>query len=89
MKPKLNLKNWRTTTALCVVSTMAVATASYAAGDWGRSSWDLRSHPNRFLAQLQNTINQDLNNIFGNSGIGGGKGNAAAAPATARLQPRR
>ena len=52
MKPKLNLK-WRTTTALCIVSTMAVATAAYAASN-GRSSWDLRSHPNRFINLFAN-----------------------------------
>src|SRR3984885_4566734 len=46
MKPTLHLRiKWRTTTALCIVSAMVVATASYAAGDFGRSSWDLRSHP--------------------------------------------
>src|ERR1700722_6008241 len=53
MKPKLNLK-WRTTTALCIVSTMAVATAGYAASNYGRSSWDLRSHPNRFINLFAN-----------------------------------
>jgi phospholipase C len=79
MKPKLNFKNWRTTTALCVVSTMAVATAGVAAGNWGRSGWDSRAHPTTLAAQLQNTINQDLNNIFGNSGVGGGKGNGGGS----------
>ena len=79
MKPKLNLKNWRTTTALCVVSTMAVATASVAAGSWGQSGWDSRAHPTTLAAQLQNTITQDLNNIFGNSGLGGGMGNGGGS----------
>src|SRR5882757_7341736 len=51
MKPKLNLR-WRTTTALCIVSTMAVATVALAAGNIGVSSWDLRSHPNRFTNLL-------------------------------------
>ena len=36
-------KKWRATTALCIVSTLAVGTVAYAA-DWGRSSWDKRSH---------------------------------------------
>ena len=36
-------KRWRATTALCIVSTLAVGTVAYAA-DWGRSSWDTRSH---------------------------------------------
>ena len=45
----LNLKSWRTTTALCVVSTVAVATAAYAASHSnGVSNWDLRPHHNRF-----------------------------------------
>jgi phospholipase C len=39
-----NLRKWRTTTALCVVSTLAIATASYAGGDWGPNRWDSRSH---------------------------------------------
>jgi phospholipase C len=45
MKPTFDLRRrWRTTTALCVVSTMAIATASYAASNWGPSRWDSRSH---------------------------------------------
>src|ERR1700730_18672201 len=36
-------RRWRTTTALCIVSTLAVVTASYGA-EWGRSNWDKRSH---------------------------------------------
>jgi phospholipase C len=36
-------KKWRATTALCIVSTLAVGTAAYAA-DLGRSSWDKRTH---------------------------------------------
>jgi phospholipase C len=44
MKTNFELrKKWRATTALCIVSTLAVGTAAYAA-DWGRSSWDKRSH---------------------------------------------
>ena len=42
---------WRTTTALCVASTIAVASASYAASDWGKSNWDKRLHPNPFKDQ--------------------------------------
>ena len=42
---------WRTTTALCIVSTIAVASASYAASDWGKSNWDKRLHPNPFKDQ--------------------------------------
>ncbi|MBU6463117.1 MAG: phosphoesterase [Bradyrhizobium sp.] len=59
---KLNLRRWRTTTALCVVST-AIATAAYAAQNYGRSNWDLRSHPSH----------------SGNKGSGGdnGSGNPA------------
>src|SRR5260370_23569543 len=36
-------KRWRATTALCIVSTLAVGTVVYAA-DSGRSNWDKRSH---------------------------------------------
>ena len=71
MKTKFNLK-WRTTTALCIVSTMAVATAGYAASN-GLSSWDLRSHPNPFLQlvnNIENTVAKDLGNNKGN-GNGG------------------
>src|ERR1700733_2619949 len=67
MKTKFNLK-WRTTTALCIVSTMAVATAGYSAHN-GLSSWDLRSHPNPFLQlvnNIENTIAKDLGNNKGN-----------------------
>src|SRR6185437_1436630 len=48
----LNVKmRWRTTTALCIASTIAVASASYAASDWGKSNWDMRLHPNPFKNQ--------------------------------------
>jgi len=44
MKSSFDLsRRWRTTTALCIVSTLAIATASYGA-ERGRSSWDKRSH---------------------------------------------
>src|SRR3982074_3549484 len=44
MKLSFDLRNrWRVTTALSVVSMLAIATASYAA-EWGRSSWDKRKH---------------------------------------------
>jgi phospholipase C len=63
MKSTFNLRTrWRATTALCIVSTMAVATASYAA-DWGRSSWDTRKHPNRFnvVQDIFKKIENDAN----------------------------
>jgi phospholipase C len=41
--------NWRTTTALCIASTIAVATTAYAANSGGLSNWDKRFHLNRFL----------------------------------------
>jgi phospholipase C len=42
--------NWRTTTALCIASTIAFATtAAYAANHGGLSDWDKRFHLNRFL----------------------------------------
>jgi len=63
MKSTFNLRTrWRATTALCIASTMAVATASYAA-DWGRSSWDTRKHPNRFnmVQDIFKKIENDAN----------------------------
>jgi phospholipase C len=69
MKPTFNLRTrWRTTTALCIVSTMAVVTVGYAANNFGRSDWDLRSHPNR--------DNDHGNNNGGNSG-GNGSGQSS------------
>jgi len=69
MKPTFDLRRrWRTTTALCIVSTLAVVTASYAA-DWGRSSWDSRSH---FHPGEPNHNN------------GNGDGNSNSPPATAK-----
>jgi phospholipase C len=47
MKPTFNLTGkWRATTALCIVSTLAIVTASYGA-EWHQSTWDSRGHPNR------------------------------------------
>src|SRR5262245_28146614 len=56
-------KNWRTTTALCFVSTIAVASAAYAANG-GRSNWDERPHHHRFANQdnNKNGNNSDNNN---------------------------
>jgi phospholipase C len=68
MKPKLNLRKWQATTALCVVSMVAVATAGYAANKMGRSSWDLRSHPNRFIDKAD----KDLGAKKPGKGNGGG-----------------
>ena len=39
---------WRATTALCVITSLIMSTASYAA-EVGRSSWDTRAHPNPYL----------------------------------------
>ncbi|WP_024507301.1 alkaline phosphatase family protein [Bradyrhizobium sp. ARR65] len=51
-------KRWRTTTALCAVSTLAIVTAAYA-GSYpnGRSSWDTRAHPNRYTV-IQNIFSK-------------------------------
>jgi phospholipase C len=40
----LNWRKWRSTTALCIVSTVAIATLSYAGDGHGRSNWDKRPH---------------------------------------------
>jgi phospholipase C len=64
MKPKLNLR-WRTTTALCIVSTMAVATAAYAASS-------LSSEISQLVQNTENTIASDLAKDLGNKKAGGG-----------------
>ncbi len=50
---------------------VAVATAGYAASNMGRSSWDLRSHPNRFINKVDNILDKD----FGITKPGKGNGN--------------
>ena len=77
MKPKLNLRKWQTTTALCVVSMVAVATAGYAASNMGRSSWDLRSHPNRFINKVDNLLEKDFGITKPGKGNGNGGGNSS------------
>jgi phospholipase C len=73
MKPTFNLRrNWRTTTALCIVSTMVVATASYAAGNFGRSGWDLRSHHSN-SGNDNNGGNKHADNDHDNNGKDKGK----------------
>ena len=51
--------HWRTTTALCIASTMAVAATAYAANSGGLSNWDMRQHPNRFLNNVIKNINAE------------------------------
>ena len=66
MKPTLkSTRRFRATTALCIVSTVAVVTAAYAS-DFGRSSWDKRSHSSK------NNNNQESNNGNGNNNNNGG-----------------
>jgi phospholipase C len=55
MKTKSNLRKWRTTTAICLASTVAVATVAYAQTA-GRSGWDLRAHPNRFTHSTESAL---------------------------------
>src|SRR5712675_3516995 len=59
MKLSFDLRNrWRATTALCVVSTLAIASASYGA-EWGRSSWDKRKHDPHHHSGQDNGNNND------------------------------
>jgi phospholipase C len=55
--------HWRTTTALCIASTIAVAaTTAYASSLGGLSNWDKRFHLNRFhklFAEIENGKNND------------------------------
>src|SRR5215475_10977282 len=50
-------KQWRTTTALCIASTIVVTTAAYAANLGGRSDWDKRPHHNHHLGDASNNNN--------------------------------
>ena len=59
MKLSFDLRNrWRATTALCVVSTLAIVSASYGA-EWGRSSWDKRKHDPHHHSGQDNGNNND------------------------------
>ena len=58
-------KHLRTTTALCIASTIAVATTAYAANSGGLSNWDKRLHLNRFLklfAEIETGNSNNKNN---------------------------
>jgi phospholipase C len=75
MKTNLEFKKrWRTTTALCIVSTLAVGTVAYAA-DMGRSSWDTRSHSDQ---------NQNDNNGKNGKNANNGNNNAKGPSETAK-----
>jgi phospholipase C len=61
-------KHWRTTTALCIASTIAVAATAYAGSSSGLSNWDTTKHPtsgnsassvNGALKNLISSINAD------------------------------
>ncbi|MEA2865581.1 MAG: hypothetical protein QOE39_296, partial [Bradyrhizobium sp.] len=70
MKMSFDLKTrWRATTALCIVSTLAVGTVAYA-NDWGRSGWDKRSHSDN---GHQNQHDNGRNDNDGNGKDGNGK----------------
>jgi phospholipase C len=61
--------HWRTTTALCIASTIALATTAYAANSGGLSNWDKRLHFNRFLklfAEIENGKNNNNDKNHGN-----------------------
>ena len=61
--------HWRTTTALCIASTIALATTAYAANSGGLSNWDKRLHLNRFLklfAEIENGKNNNNDKNHGN-----------------------
>jgi phospholipase C len=74
MKLSFSLKNrWRATTALCVVSTLAIVTASYGA-EWGRSNWDKRKHDHHHQGGHDNG-NDHGNDNHGDNGNNNGHGN--------------
>src|SRR5580692_3893120 len=55
-------KHWRTTSALCFASVIAVTTAAYAANHGGFSDWDKRPHPNHHNGNNGNNGNNDNGN---------------------------
>src|ERR1700704_3376190 len=74
MKLSFDLRNrWRATTALCVVSTLAIVTASYGA-EWGRSNWDKRKQDHHNQGGHDNSNNNDHGN-GDNHGNGGNNEN--------------
>ncbi|HTC99509.1 MAG TPA: alkaline phosphatase family protein [Bradyrhizobium sp.] len=54
-------KHWRTTSALCFASVIAVTTAAYAANHGGFSDWDKRPHPNHHNGNGGNNGNDNGN----------------------------
>ncbi len=60
----------RATTAICLVSTVSIATVAYAASWGGVSNWDKRPHHNRFAHDGRNGGNNGNHN-----GSGNGNGN--------------
>jgi phospholipase C len=62
------------TTAICLASTAAIATAAYAQSA-GVSSWDLRTHPNRFINQVDNILSSQFGITVPSNGKGPGSGN--------------
>ena len=89
MKPTKNSRTrFRTTTALCVVSTVAFVTAAYAS-DWGRSNWDKRLHFNRFMNNNDHNNNGNNNNNNNNHNGNGnnGNGNNGNGGSTASTNP--
>src|SRR6201996_3273437 len=77
MKPKSNLRKWKTTTAICLASTVAVATVAYAQTAGG-SSWDTRSHPNRFINQVDSILQSQFGITVPTKGNSGGNGNGGS-----------
>ncbi len=74
MRLSFSLKNrWRATTALCVVSTLAIVTASYGA-EWGRSNWDKRKHDHHQNGGQHNGNNNDHDNHGNGNGNNNGNG---------------
>jgi len=81
-------KRWRATTALCIVSTLAVGTVAYAANS-GRSNWDTRSHShngdqnqNDDNGKNNNNGKNDKNGNNGNNGNNNGNHGETAKTAT-------
>jgi phospholipase C len=72
-------KRWRATTALCIVSTLAVGTVAYAANS-GRSNWDTRPHSHN--GDQNQSDNNGKNGKNGNNGNNNGNSGETAKTAT-------
>jgi phospholipase C len=73
-------RRWRATTALCIVSTLAVGTVAYAANS-GRSNWDMSSHPSTGDQNQNDKNDNGKNDKNDKKGNNANNGNSSKSPA--------